>query len=514
MTIIITITITTLMSAQDGYKEHFSKEEFGDAKIRLYDRMVEDSHDHLFCSVRPLQYFVGDVLHRERNPRKVTWDELFLDLIFISTISRSEAYIKGVGSLTINDVNRFALVFTPVWQHWLLIHTHSNRFATYDIYFKIYTWIQMMLTAGMGINIENVGYVYTFTCKCKDRIYWTAPEFSFSVTVFIGVSSVGSIFYLSSLFSPSSYTPILWWSAFLAEQFVQNFLILFMRKLALPKWTRFRVAFNIEHHIERFGFFTIIMLGEVVVNILFDSYTSNFSWAYVTTAAGLLVAISLQWIYYNVDGSHQYTHALRLSVPTALLWTSLHYPFHLATVIGGAALSKIISLTLTKEIGGTADGTPWAFLDPGLRWAFLGGLSASLIFLSLIGLTHKSYEPSTKKKPRLPKKYRIAVRVLVALIIAPVLAVWGRELRATGVVVLASMLCISLTVLDEWGRLVVGKPEKRERRKRRREAKDDVKEVKEDANMKESETERVSREVTKTIEEKKDEETKAVTVVE
>ncbi|KAI8850282.1 hypothetical protein BC829DRAFT_488835 [Chytridium lagenaria] len=72
--------------------EHFSKEEFGEAKIRLYDRMVEDNHDHIFCSVRPLQYFVGDVLHRERTPRKVTWDELFLDLIFISTISRSGFY--------------------------------------------------------------------------------------------------------------------------------------------------------------------------------------------------------------------------------------------------------------------------------------------------------------------------------------------------------------------------------------------------------------------------------------
>ncbi|KAJ3108858.1 hypothetical protein HDU97_010130 [Phlyctochytrium planicorne] len=464
-------------------KEHFSKEEFGEAKIRLYDRMIEDGHDQIICSVRPLQYFVGDVLHRERNPRRVTWDELFLDLIFISTISRAESYIK-TDHVTWTDINKFALVFTPVWQYWYLIHAHSNRIATFDVFFKVYTFIQLLLTAGLGVNVENVfsegssntagifittiliGRLMYILSHC--RLYWSAPEFSVSASIFIFITFVGSIPYVISLFLPIAYIPVLWWTAFLLEQVLQNFIIFFLRRVLPPTWTKYRIAFNIEHHIERFGFFSIIFLGEIVVNILWDAYGNGYSWAYVATTGGLLMAISLQWIYYNVDGSRQYTHALRLSVKTAILWQIFHYPFHLAANIGGTGLNSIISQTLQPteidpDTGAITSG-PWSPIDSGLKWTFLSGFAIALVFLSFIGAMHKSYEPK-RRGPKIAKKFRLAGRFVLAVVLTVGLGVFGDGLKATGLVVAAAVLMVALTVLEEWGKLASGKPPKGKKKK-------------------------------------------------
>jgi low temperature requirement protein LtrA len=59
---------------------------------------------NLIFSKRPRirQYFVNGVLHRSKNERRVTWDELFFDLIFVAMtasvghVLSSNASIEGV----------------------------------------------------------------------------------------------------------------------------------------------------------------------------------------------------------------------------------------------------------------------------------------------------------------------------------------------------------------------------------------------------------------------------------
>lgn len=62
-------------------EKHFSTNEFGDIdKINFTDPEK--------ARFLPRQYFVGKMLYREREARKVTWEELFLDLIFVSVVNR------------------------------------------------------------------------------------------------------------------------------------------------------------------------------------------------------------------------------------------------------------------------------------------------------------------------------------------------------------------------------------------------------------------------------------------
>jgi low temperature requirement protein LtrA len=62
------------------------------------------------------------------------------------------------------------------------------------------------------------------------------------------------------------------------------------------------IVINIEHHIERVSLFTIIILGEVIAGIMWSSYSRDFSSANVATVCGIIIAISIQYIYYFGDG--------------------------------------------------------------------------------------------------------------------------------------------------------------------------------------------------------------------
>ncbi|KAJ3310216.1 hypothetical protein HDU76_003422 [Blyttiomyces sp. JEL0837] len=452
---------------EEATKEHFSKEEFGDGKIVLHDRIGDDNAVSVVCAAVPRQYFVDDVLHREKHPRKVSWDELFLDLLFIAIISQCEKYLKkGKENITWTDLNHFALVFTPVWMTWLGIHHYSNRFGTYDMFYKFYIWIQLMLAAGMGINAqyvfgpdgENTGSIFCATFLLSrllymlmmGRTYFAAPQFGPFLMLMELVVVCGTLPFFISLFLPASYRPALWWTGFLVEQFVQNVFLIMMRRWIPKKWLRYRFAFNIEHHAERFGLLTLIVLGEVVVAILWDSEIPSFSWNYVATVCALVITISMQWIYYNVDGSRQYTHALRRSVPTAVLWQTAHYPLHVCTVAAGAALSNLLS---------TASTEPFSPPEPGVRYTMAAGLALSMFCLAIIGLTHRSHDSEARFATKLAKKGRMLARLCVVVGLT-CLAVFGGSISNVGLVGIAAGLMLFETVLEEWGRLKVGKPKK------------------------------------------------------
>lgn len=61
---------------------------------------------------------------------------------------------------------------------------------------------------------------------------------------------------------------------------------------------RFSLPYNVEHFAERMGLFTIIMLGENVVALVFDSVNSTSKTYFCATLAGLL-ASNFQTLYFG-----------------------------------------------------------------------------------------------------------------------------------------------------------------------------------------------------------------------
>jgi low temperature requirement protein LtrA len=99
------------------------------------------------------------------------------------------------------------------------------------------------------------------------------------------------------------------------------FFIKISKKLSprLGAWTdrvfEFYPAVNIEHKVERTNAFVTLVFGYSVVAIIYQSSSSYGLNAFFGKAVlGLLQAFCFNWIYFELDGSDLFSHAIRRNV--------------------------------------------------------------------------------------------------------------------------------------------------------------------------------------------------------
>lgn len=127
-----------------------------------------------------------------------------------------------------------------------------------------------------------------------------------------------------------------------------------------------------ESMVERFGLFTIIVLGEVVVGVtngIIDAGASAMS-----LTIGLLamtIGFGFWWNYFDVLGRRP----PRDSAFTMLLWIVLHLPLTGTIAAAGAGMVGLIE-------HGTED-----HLGEGTIWLLVGSTAALLVLISLLVMT-------------------------------------------------------------------------------------------------------------------------------
>ncbi|KAJ3088214.1 hypothetical protein HK102_009287 [Quaeritorhiza haematococci] len=440
-----------------GEHEHFTAEEFGQAKMKF----IEPDRSHrrrLFAPIRPRQYFIGDILYRERKPRKVTWDELFLDLIYVAVINRM-GYILKEDKVTGQTVNKFLLVFIPVWLTWIVTHYNSNRFGAESFVHRLFSWANMILVAGMGTNAENAFnddpskntanvFIITFLITRVLYIIYNGssllplPQYIWMMVPITITTALSLIPWFVSIFVDPSYRVMLWWLSWACDFAFFHSLIAYAR-IVRPVH---RIALNIEHHVERLGLLTVVVLGEMVVGLLWSSSSTNFSGAYFGTILGMFITITFQYIYFNIDGGKQFIHAVRRSAWTAVVWQTLHLALHCTITAVGAILAKLV-LAIDDERQ-TSKRKP---VDPGKRWVFVGGAGLIMWLLTLIGLCHKWHQHGVL----IPKNVRLGARVAVGAALF-VLAALGGDLSALQLIGVVTALVVPIVGLEEYGRLRKG----------------------------------------------------------
>jgi low temperature requirement protein LtrA len=88
----------------------------------------------------------------EQRERKVSWLELFYDLVFVVVISELARYLSGHVSL--EGVLSFALLFVAVWWVWIGGTYYTERFETEDLSYRIFTFLQMLPLAAMAVFVH------------------------------------------------------------------------------------------------------------------------------------------------------------------------------------------------------------------------------------------------------------------------------------------------------------------------------------------------------------------------
>ncbi len=290
------------------------------------------------AAVKPMRRRDPDEEHRAATPL-----ELLFDLTFVVAVAGVAAEFSH--AVVADDLGHafaaYLMVFFAIWWAWMNFTWFASAYDCDDALYRVMTAVQMagvlILAAGVPDAFEHkdfkvvvIGYV---VMRLAMIAQWVRAGLSDSEGRATAFRYAGGIFVVQ-----------LGWVARLAlpDSFgVLSFLVLAAAELAVPPWAERpqRTAWHPEHIAERYGLFTIIVLGESVLATS-NALTRDFADGGLTTdllllaVGGLVLLFAMWWIYFL----HNTGEALRSHRELDFLWGYSHYAVFLSIAGVGAGL--------------------------------------------------------------------------------------------------------------------------------------------------------------------------------
>jgi low temperature requirement protein LtrA len=278
--------------------------------------------------------------------RKVSWLELFFDLVFVAAVAQVAEPLHEHYSLS--GVVRFATLFALIWWAWTGYTVFATRFAADDGIQRLLTLAQMFVVAAMAANAEDelhsrssAGFMAAYAVL---RLVLVAQYFRarhlpgagpLTMRYIVGHGSA-AIIWLASAFVPAPARYALWAAAFLVD--------LGTPWLALPHTVN--VPPNPAHLPERFGLFTLILLGEGVIAVM-HGMKSQEHWTLVAASSaffGMALMFLVWWWYFDLAAAtserfvRSHRDALRVQI-----WSYAHFPLYLGLVVTGVGVQRTVT---------------------------------------------------------------------------------------------------------------------------------------------------------------------------
>jgi low temperature requirement protein LtrA len=287
------------------------------------------------------------------SEKRVTWAELFFDLVFVFAVTQVSALLHRDHSWP--GVGRALIVFVPVWWAWVGTTVHANRHDvdnprdTLGIFTLGLGSLCMALAVPQAYADRGLlfGAAYLFLRLVLGVLVfreWRGIALnSFSVAAFV----TGPLL-LAGGFVHGTARVVLWALAALTD-------------LVTPRLLRGRLAvvrFDTGHLPERFGLFLIIALGESVVQIgVAASGGALTGTRLVATIAAYALACSLWWVYF-VFAASAVRHALaeaRIHADVVRpVFSYGHLLFICAIIAVAVGLAEVVAAPGTHLHGGPA----------------------------------------------------------------------------------------------------------------------------------------------------------------
>ena len=245
-----------------------------------------------------------DETHRAATPL-----ELLFDLCFVVAVAQAAGALHhdlAEGHLT-HGVLSYAFVFFAIWWPWVNFTWFASAFDTDDVLYRLLTFVQiagvLVVTAGvpsafdsLDFRVMVVGYVLMrialvaqwLRAAREDPAHRRiAVRFAGAITL-IQLGWIGRL----ALDGPSGFVAILLLAVF---------------EMALPIWAESAgrpTPWNPGHVTERYGLFTIIVIGECVLaatTAVQAAFTADGVTLPLLAVAlgGLLLVFGLWWLYFK-----------------------------------------------------------------------------------------------------------------------------------------------------------------------------------------------------------------------
>ena len=372
--------------------------------------------------------------------RHATWLELFYDLVFVVVISQLAHNLEEDFSLY--GFLGFLALFVPVWWSWTGAAFYATRFDTDDLGHRILTLLQMVGAAALAVNVsdglgnDSAGFALSYAAVriilVVEYIRAGKNKYFSSATPLIRRYTRGflcaAIVWIISAFIPSPFRFVLWGIG-LAIDFATPITIGRLQSQFAP---------HISHLPERMGLFTIIVLGESVLEVVVGVSNTEFDiYSMLILGLGLSIPFSLWWLYFDtVDGAPIRAAREKGRVGVYSLWLYGHFPLVVAITSVGVGLGYIAS---------NAHGLALSYSE---QWLVCGSVALSLGAQGILHLSsayYYLYAGSTQnyRTSRKWATYRIISAGMILLV--PIL---GIPLSPFLLVCILAAICIAQIVID------------------------------------------------------------------
>jgi len=277
--------------------------------------------------------------------RKVTWLELFFDLVFVAAVAQAATHLRDDYSLA--GLVRFGLLFVLIWWAWLGHTTFSTRFDTDDGVQRVLTALQLFLVAVMAINAtgaldsrDSAGFAaaYAVMRLVQAGQFWRARRVRkarpLTIRYALGCLAAAAL-WLASAFLDAPLRFGVWALALTID--VVTPLVVTRHLVDVPH--------DAAHLPERYGLFSIILIGESMAAVMAGMGHQEYWSPRAASAAilGMSGVFALWWIYF--DGVDATAHRMVRSLADAKrfqLWSYVHLPLYLGIAVMGVGLERVI----------------------------------------------------------------------------------------------------------------------------------------------------------------------------
>lgn len=383
--------------------------------------------------LRPPRLRIGEDV--ETEPRHATWLELFYDLVFVVAVSQLAHNLSK--DISWQGFLGFIFLFIPVWWAWIGTTFYFNRFDSDDLVQRLLIGVQMLAIAALAVNIHHglgessAGFALAYGAARVILVLdylWAGLHIPLArglTTHYANGFALAALLWLSSAWIPIPFRFVVWALGLVVD---------FVMPLSAQQYQR-RLLPHSEHLPERFGLFTMIVLGEAIIAVVNGVAERQWNLLNTLTAmGGFGIAFSLWWLYFeNVGSSAIRTARIQGSIWIYQVWLYAHLPL----VIGLAATGVGVEHMVTHNAGLPLPGAE--------RWLICSSLA--LCFLSLAALHRTGVIFYCKARTR----HRLGAAAVLLL-----LAIVGTNLLPIAVMATIAVIGVIQVFLDIYqGRPVI-----------------------------------------------------------
>jgi low temperature requirement protein LtrA len=341
--------------------------------------------------------------------RHATWLELFFDLVFVICIAEVVHTLEDDRSL--GGFLGTAGLFVPIWWAWVGYTVYADRFDTDDLLHRVLVLAGMLAVIAMALSVHDALHggsarfalayvaVRSIVLLLNARARRHAAPARPLLNLYLAAFTAGAALWLVSVLVPEPYRYLLWAVGIVVD-------------VSAPWLGRRQIAqapIHASHMTERYGLFTLIVLGESVISVAQGA--AGVDWEPGTLAVALtgFVAVAcLWWTYFEYISDlanrsvlqglcFNYAHlpllaglvSVALGIELAVLEAATHELSRAtAAALGGGTALYLLALTAMHAASGhhVSDRVLWLRLASALVALAIGAFGPLGAPAGLVGL--------------------------------------------------------------------------------------------------------------------------------